>query len=140
MNSTIKWPSWFVLTGYWLGLVGVSLVTTAVISWLFVLPPRIQGHVDRLAFDRKAALHPLAWFFGVTTLLNALIGTKFTHRAVKHRETPQFRGESCHSRNPEFAYYLNSQCWGRQRTDSRDAAKHKLLEEASTPLPSPVAL
>ena len=46
MNSTIKWPSWFVLTRHWLSLVGVALVTTAVISWLFVLPLRIRGHVD----------------------------------------------------------------------------------------------
>ena len=46
MNSTIKWPSWFVLTRHWLSLVGVALVTTAVISWVFVLPLRIRGHVD----------------------------------------------------------------------------------------------
>ena len=46
MNSTIKWPSWFVLTRHWLSLVGVALVATAVISWLFVLPLRIRGHVD----------------------------------------------------------------------------------------------
>ena len=46
MNSTIKWPSWFALTRHWLSLVGVALVTTAVISWVFVLPLRIRGHVD----------------------------------------------------------------------------------------------
>ena len=147
MNSTIKWPSWFVLTRHWLSLVGVALVTTAVISWLFVLPLRIRGHVDNPyvgivvflippvlfftglllipigiyagkrqirkgleepAFDRKAALQRLAWFFGVTTVLNVLLGTQFTYRAVKHMETPQFCGQSCHSMNPEFAAYLNS--------------------------------
>ena len=32
MNSTIKWPTWFVLTGHWLSLVGVALITTAVTS------------------------------------------------------------------------------------------------------------
>ena len=46
MNSTIKWPSWILLNRHWLSLVGVALVTTAVISWLFVLPLRIRGHVD----------------------------------------------------------------------------------------------
>ena len=33
MDSPIKWPSWFSLTRHWLSLVGVALVTTAVISW-----------------------------------------------------------------------------------------------------------
>jgi len=147
MNSTIKWPSWFVLTRHWLSLVGVALVTTAVISWLFVLPLRIRGHVDNPyvgiviflilpalfftglvlipigiyarkrqirkgleepAFDRQAALRRLAWFFGLTTVVNVLIGTQFTYRAVKHMETPQFCGQSCHSMNPEFAAYSNS--------------------------------
>ena len=123
------------------------MVTTAVISWLFVLPLHVRGHVDNPyvgivvflilpalffagllliplgiyagkrrirqglevpAFDRKAALYRLAWFFGITTLLNVLIGTQFTYRAVKHMETPQFCGQSCHTMNPEFAAYSNS--------------------------------
>src|ERR1700758_649940 len=147
MNSTIKWPSWFVLTRHWLSLVGVALVATAVISWLFVLPLSIRGHVENpyvgiviflilpaifftglllipvgvylskrqirggLAeetFDRKTALRRIAWFFGVTTLLNILIGTQFTYRAVKHMETPQFCGATCHTMNPELAAYQNS--------------------------------
>src|SRR6201997_1453344 len=147
MNSTIKWPSWFVLTRHWLSLVGVALVATAVISWLFVLPLQGRCHVDNPyvgiviflilpalfftgllliplginagkrqirkgldspVFDRKAALYRLAWFFGITTLLNVLIGTQFTYRAVKHMETPQFCGQSCHTMNPEFAAYRNS--------------------------------
>jgi nitrate/TMAO reductase-like tetraheme cytochrome c subunit len=147
MNSSTKWPFWFVLTRHWLSLAGTALVTTAVISWLFVLPLQVRGHVDHPyvgivvflilpalfftgllliplgiyagkrqirkglegpAFDRKAALHRLAWFFGITTLLNVIIGTQFTYRAVKHMETPQFCGQSCHSMNPEFAAHLNS--------------------------------
>lgn len=147
MNTSTKWPSWFVLTRHWLSMAGTALVTTAVISWLFVLPLQVRGHVnnpyvgivtflilpalfftgllliplgmyagkrqirkglDGPAFDRKAALYRLAWFFGVTTLLNVLIGTQFTYRAVKHMETPQFCGQSCHTMNPEFAAYRNS--------------------------------
>jgi nitrate/TMAO reductase-like tetraheme cytochrome c subunit len=147
MNSSTKWPTWFVLTRHWLSLTGTALVTTAVISWLFVLPLQVRGHVDNPyvgiviflilpalfftgllliplginagkrqirkgldspVFDRKAALYRLAWFFGITTLLNVLIGTQFTYRAVKHMETPQFCGQSCHTMNPEFAAYRNS--------------------------------
>jgi len=147
MNSPNKRPAWFLLTRHWMSLVGVALVATALISWLFVLPQQIRGHVDNpyvgilvflilpaifftglllipvgvylskrqiragLAeetFDRKMALHRIAWFFGATTLLNILIGTQVTYRAVKHMETPQFCGGTCHTMNPQLAAYENS--------------------------------
>jgi nitrate/TMAO reductase-like tetraheme cytochrome c subunit len=147
MSATSNRPAWFLLTRHWLSLVGVALVTTAVISWLFVLPQQIRGHVDNpyvgivvflilpivfftglvlipigvylskrqirrglteAAFDRKAAVRRLAWFFGVTTLANIVIGTQVTYRAVEHMETPQFCGATCHTMNPELAAYQNS--------------------------------
>jgi len=120
---------------------------TAVISWLFVLPQQIRGHVDNpyigiivflvlpgifftglvlvpigiyiskrkireglaeAKFDRRSALQRIAWFFGITGVLNILIGTQVTYRAVKHMETPQFCGATCHTMNPELAAYQNS--------------------------------
>src|SRR5215469_1066014 len=147
MNDTSNRPAWFLLTRHWLSLVGAALVTTAGISWLFVLPQQLRGHVDNPyvgiivflilpivffaglalmavgiylskrhfregltedAFDRKAALQRLAWFFGLTTLANVLIGTQLTYRAVSYMETPQFCGASCHSMAAEFAAYQNS--------------------------------
>ena len=147
MNTPENRPAWFVLTQNWVSLAGVFLVTTAAISWLFVLPLQIRGHVDNpyigiivflilpvmffaglalipigvylsrkhirqgLAeptFDRRAALQRVAWFFGITTLANVLIGTQVTYRAVEHMETPQFCGATCHTMHPEFAAYRNS--------------------------------
>jgi hypothetical protein len=147
MNATSKRPVWFLLTQHWLSLVGVALLATALISWLFVLPQQIRGHVDNpyvgivvflvlpaiffsglglipvgvylskrqirkglaeVVFDRKTALQRMAWFFGAITLLNILIGTQVTYRAVKHMETPQFCGGTCHTMNPELAAYQNS--------------------------------
>lgn len=147
MGPTSKEPAWFVLTRHWLSLVGAALVTTAGISWLFVLPQQIRGHVDNPyigiivflilpmvffaglalipigiylerrqiragmtpgAFDRRTALRRLAWFFGITTLLNILIGTQITYRAMNYMETPQFCGKSCHAMKPEFSAYQNS--------------------------------
>src|SRR5580704_11990848 len=109
MSVTSKRRAWFLLTQHCLSLLGVALVATALISWLFVLPQQIRGHVDNPyvgilvflvlpaifftglllipvgvylvkrqiravpageTFDRKAALQRVAWFFGVTTLLN----------------------------------------------------------------------
>ena len=147
MGTTSDKPAWFLLTQHWLSLLGLALVATALISWLFVLPQQIRGHVDNpyvgivvflvlpaifftglllipvgvylskrqirggLAeetFDRKSALRRIAWFFGATTLLNILIGTQVTYRAVEHMETPQFCGGTCHTMNPELAAYQNS--------------------------------
>lgn len=146
MNESTRRPVWQLLTLHWLSLVGAALVTTAVISWLFVLPLQARGHASNPyvgivvflilpliffaglalipigvylgkrhlqsslanAFDRKAVLRRVLWFLGVTTVLNVLIGTQFTYRAVKHMETPQFCGQSCHSMRPEFAAYADS--------------------------------
>jgi nitrate/TMAO reductase-like tetraheme cytochrome c subunit len=130
-----------------LSLAGVALVTTAGLSWLFVLPLQIRGHVSNpyigiivflilpiiffaglalipvgvylskkhirqglveAGFDRRAAVKRLAWFFGITTLVNVLIGTQVTYRAVAHMETPQFCGATCHVMHPQFAAYQNS--------------------------------
>ena len=147
MSATDNRPAWFLLTQHWLSLLGVALLATALISWLFVLPQQIRGHVDNpyvgivvflvlpaifftglalvpigiylskrqirkglaeVVFDRKTALQRMAWFFGATTLLNIVIGTQVTYRAVKHMETPQFCGATCHTMNPELAAYQNS--------------------------------
>jgi nitrate/TMAO reductase-like tetraheme cytochrome c subunit len=147
MSTPSNRPAWFLLTQHWLSLLGVALLATALISWLFVLPQQIRGHADNpyvgivvflilpaifftglllipvgvylskrqirgglaeKTFDRKTALRRIAWFFGAATLLNILIGTQVTYRAVKHMETPQFCGATCHTMNPELAAYRNS--------------------------------
>jgi nitrate/TMAO reductase-like tetraheme cytochrome c subunit len=140
-------PAWFLLSQHWVSLLGAALLTTAVISWLFVLPQQIRGHVDNPyvgiivflvlplifftglglipigiylaknriregvnepAFDRRMALTRFLWFLGTTGALNILIGTQLTYRAMKHMETPQFCGGTCHTMSPELAAYQNS--------------------------------
>jgi hypothetical protein len=191
MNATPRMPAWFLLTRHWLSLVGTALVTTAGISWLFVLPPQIRGHVDnpyigivvflilpivffaglalipigiylgrrqiggRLAegtFDRRAALQRLAWFLGITTFLNILIGTQITYRAINYMETPQFCGTTCHVMRPEFAAYQNSphsrvecvEChvatgaagWVSSKANGMRQCVETLFATAPTPIPS----
>jgi hypothetical protein len=46
MNAPPSRPAWFLLTRHWVSLAGLALLATAVISWLFVLPQQIRGHVD----------------------------------------------------------------------------------------------
>ena len=134
-------PFLVLITSHWLGLLGMGLAATALISWLFVLPVHLRGHVDnpyigivvfliipvvlvvglamipagvflarrrarlRLAehiLDRKAAMRRLIGFLGVVTLVNVVVGTQATYRAVEHMETVQFCGQTCHVMTPEF--------------------------------------
>jgi hypothetical protein len=140
-------PLWFLLTNHWVSLLGIGLVTTACISWLFVLPLQLRGHAENpyigiLVFlvlpilffvglglipigvykskhqvreglagegvNRGAAIRRIAWFFAITTLVNILIGTQLTYRAVTYMDTPQFCGSSCHTMHPELAAYQHS--------------------------------
>ena len=147
MITDTRKPVWVLLTSHWLSMAGAALVTTAVISWLFVLPLQLRGHttnpyagivvflilplvfflglalipigvyfgkrriqagLGEAPFDRKAALGRLAWFLGITTVANVIIGTQVTYRAIEHMETAQFCGQTCHPMAPEFAAHKNA--------------------------------
>ncbi len=190
MSATPKTPVWFVLTRHWLSLLGAFLVTTAVVSMLFVAPQEIRGHADNpyvgivflilpfvffaglalipigvylskrqiregmaaSTFDRGPALRRLAWFLGLTGALNVLIGTQLTVRAVKHMETPQFCGATCHSMAPEFAAHQNAphsriecvEChvapgasgWIQSKTSGMRQLMETVMNTASKPIPS----
>jgi formate-dependent nitrite reductase cytochrome c552 subunit len=69
---------------------------------------QIREGLVQAEFDRKSALRRIAWFFGAITLVNILIGTQVSYRAVKYMETPQFCGGSCHTMKPELSAYQNS--------------------------------
>jgi len=75
---------------------------------IYLSKRQISRGLTEPGFDRKTALRRIAWFFGITTLLNILIGTQVTYRAVEHMETPQFCGGTCHTMRPEFSAYQNS--------------------------------
>jgi NapC/NirT cytochrome c family, N-terminal region len=98
----------------------VGIIAFLIIPMLFfmglVLTPigvylgkrRIRLGLTEEQFDRKTALRRIGLFFAMTTLVNILIGTQVTYRAVEHMETPQFCGATCHVMAPEFAAYQNS--------------------------------
>jgi len=193
MGVPNKRPVWFVVSRHWLSLLGLTLLATALISSLFVVPRQIHGHsqnpyigiivllvlpsiffaglvlvpigiylskrqiregVTEDAYDRKAALQRLGWFFGVVTIVNVLIGTQITYRAVKHMETPSFCGGSCHVMSPEFAAYQNSphsrvecvEChvapggagWIRSKTSGLRQLVETVLNTYHRPIPSAI--
>ena len=85
-------------------LAGLGMIAAGV----YISRREIRKGLRETGFDRRAAMRRLGIFLGVTTLLNVLIGTQVTYRAVKHMETPQFCGATCHTMAPEFAAYRNS--------------------------------
>lgn len=116
---------------------------------------RIRAGPANAAIDRKAALQRLVWFFVVATLANVVIGTQVTYRAVKHMETPQFCGATCHTMSPELASYQNSphsslecvEChvapgavgWLSGKTSGIRQLVHTILKTAPKPIPAGLA-
>ena len=99
----------------YLGIVLLVVLPACLFSGLALVPlgvylskREIRKDLARGTFDRKAAVRRLVMFLGLTTLFNVLLGTQLTYRAVKHMETPQFCGVTCHTMRPEFAAYQNS--------------------------------
>ena len=140
-------PFLVAVSSHWVSLTGLALALTALISWMFVLPVHVRGHVGNpyigiLVFimipaiffaglgliplgiflgrrrmrkglaqaitDPKLALRRLGIFLGSATLVNLIVGTQFTYRAVEHMESVQFCGQTCHVMTPEFSAFRNS--------------------------------
>lgn len=92
-----KKPLLFLLTHHWLSLVGVALVTTAGISWLFVLPLQIRGHVSNpyvgiivflilpIVFFAGLALIPIGVYLSKREIREGLTEQKFDRRAEIQR-------------------------------------------------------
>ncbi|HWZ32088.1 MAG TPA: NapC/NirT family cytochrome c [Bryobacteraceae bacterium] len=132
-------PMFVLLASHWISMLGVTLVTLAGFSWLFVLPANVRGSVDNpyiglLVFvaipvvffaglalipvgialskrriaaglaivDRATALRRTGIFFVVMTVVNVIIGSQLSYRAVEHMDTVQFCGQTCHVMKPEF--------------------------------------
>jgi hypothetical protein len=140
------------LSKNWISRIGVIVVTTATVLWLFLLPTSVRGeyqhpYIGILAFlllpglfflgliliplgiwlqvriERKAGrpltynpltlrtpeVRQLIWFVGVTTLVNFVIGSQLTYRAVTYMDGVAFCGKTCHTvMEPEYVAYQNS--------------------------------
>ena len=81
VRRVTKPAGWFVLTQHWLSLVGLALIATAVISWLFVLPLQLRGHVDNPYIGIIVFLIlPVVFFTG---LLLVPIGVYLSKRQIQ---------------------------------------------------------
>lgn len=90
-------PVWFVLTRHWLSLVGLAFIATAVISWLFVLPLHLRGHVDNpytgiivflvipVVFFAGLVLVPIGVYFSKRQIRKGLTEERFDRKSALHR-------------------------------------------------------
>jgi NapC/NirT cytochrome c family, N-terminal region len=62
-------PVLHLLTSHWVSMLGVSLVSTAGFSWLFVLPMHIRGHADNPYIGLLVfVLIPIIFFLGLAMI------------------------------------------------------------------------
>src|SRR5690348_13931063 len=90
-------PAWFLLTRHWLSLAGMALLTTAVISVLFVESHEIRGHADNpyvgilvflvipLVFFAGLAMVPLGVYLSKRQIRAGLASPAFDRKTALRR-------------------------------------------------------
>ena len=141
------------LSANWVSRIGVVLVTSSVVFWLFFLPMAVRGAgahpylgilefllIPSVFFAGLALIpvgmwrlfrhqrltgqpHPsfpqlsldspelrrLAWFVGITTIVNIILGSLFAYQGVSYMDSVTFCGQTCHRvMQPEYAAYQGS--------------------------------
>jgi hypothetical protein len=89
---------------------GLALIPLGI--WLHIRVERKLGRYP-LTYNpltlRTPELRRLAWFVGVTTLVNIVIGSQLSYRAVTYMDSVTFCGKTCHTvMQPEYAAYQGS--------------------------------
>ena len=69
----------------------------------FLARRRIRTGLRRHTSRQTEFFAPTRNFLVVATIVNLIIGTQLTYRAVEHMETVQFCGSTCHVMKPEFS-------------------------------------
>ena len=92
----------------YIGLLVFMIIPAIFFAGLVLIPIGIalarRQVVDSLNHeaDRRIAIRRAGIFFTVMTVINVIIGSQVSYRAVAHMETTQFCGQSCHVMKPEF--------------------------------------
>ena len=76
-----------------------GLILIPIGAWL--ARRRIQAGLAQ-AQSRRVVLRRLAFFFVAMTVVNVVIASQVTYRAVNQMESDQFCGQSCHVMKPQF--------------------------------------
>jgi nitrate/TMAO reductase-like tetraheme cytochrome c subunit len=92
----------------YLGILNIFAIPAVFFLGLILIPigawlsrRRIRAGLAQ-AQSRPVVLRHLAVFFIAMTVVNVVIASQVTYRAVTHMETEQFCGQSCHVMKPQF--------------------------------------
>ncbi len=96
----------------YIGLLTSVAVPIVFFAGLALIPIGVALGRKNLRDQLSPEARSLAWrraglFFAGMTLVNLLIGSQLSYRAVEHMDTVQFCGQSCHVMNPEFMAHQN---------------------------------
>jgi hypothetical protein len=94
---------------------GLALIPVGI----FLAKKRIAAGLGTV-WNRRATIQHIAIFLGALTVVNIVIGTQVTYRAVQHMDTTQFCGQSCHVMKPEFNAHLTGPHQDVRCTDCHD--------------------
>src|SRR5687767_491898 len=91
----------------YIGIVSFVVVPILFVTGLILIP--IGMYLGRrqvraslaAADDRRVVVRRLLIFLGVTTLINVVVGTQITYRAVEQMESVEFCGGACHVMTPQ---------------------------------------
>jgi nitrate/TMAO reductase-like tetraheme cytochrome c subunit len=96
----------------YIGLLVFIAIPAVFIAGLILIPIGIafgRRHIAQ-AIDtpevRRLALRRAGMFFAIMTVVNLVIASQASYRAVEHMDTVQFCGQTCHVMKPEFTAHL----------------------------------
>lgn len=98
----------------YIGLLLFVVIPLVFFAGLALIPIGIALAKRRIESDFEAGENRrLAWrkagiFFAVMTVVNLVIGSQVSYRAVEHLDTVQFCGQTCHVMKPEFTAHLQA--------------------------------
>lgn len=107
MNSPSNGPILFLLTRHPLSVVGTALVTTAKMSWLFVLPLHIHGHIDNPYIGNIVFLIlPVILFTGLAPDISTCAGCNTANNDWESATPKRWTsGHGCHELSAERQPY-----------------------------------
>jgi hypothetical protein len=77
----------------------IGLILIPIGAWL--AGRRIRAGLAQIQ-NRRTVIRRLGLFFATMTVVNVVIASQVTYRAVNHMETVQFCGQTCHVMKPQF--------------------------------------
>ena len=86
----------------YVGILLFFAVPAVFFAGLILIPIGAWLARHRIQPSRGVALRRLVLFFVTMTVVNIVIASQVTYRAVSHMETDQFCGQSCHVMKPQF--------------------------------------